>query len=246
MPKIFVGVLSCLLGLVPFQAQSPRWFQSAPSQRPSFLATEVGGFDNKGKSLVPTLLLIAGTYHVPMGIEQATPDSLERPIFVRLTHGTVADLLASCTVQLSGYAWTLQDGVVDVHGPNEWADPTNLFNLKVANFKVVDSTLNDANNRLRDLVFSASGIAGVESPKQGPVGIGGDSPGNLNLERKHVTIAMENTTVRAILNKIVVLSPSAGQPVVWVANVPPDKLAQAPGNGLWRLVPVGDPAAKQP
>jgi|SRR5215469_5571465 len=253
MSSIFAGARWRLLVVVAFlvatqqivlQARAPKLVWPS-NQRPGFLAAEVVDFDNKERPLVPTLLLIAGSYRIPMGIEQVTSEALTLRVSIRLAHGTVSDLLDVSTTQLPGYAWTLQDGAVVVHGAKEWTAPTNIFKLKVAQFDVVDSTLNDANNRLRDIVFAGSTTRVVGAPSR-PVGIGGDSPGIGALEHKRVTIAMKNTTVRAILDRIVVLSPSVGQQVVWVANAPPNELDQVPGAGLWRLVPVGTPLPSQP
>lgn len=243
MSNTFCAAAFCSLALLALQV--PSGPPTATRKRPSFLTTSVRNFDNQGKPLLPTLLRIAETCHIPMGIEQVTDASLNHPLNVRLEHGTVADLLDLSTSQLPGYVWTIEDGVVDIHGTIEWSAQSNLFNLRVPSFKVVDSTLNDANNRLRDLVSSAASTGSLESPAQGPLGVGGDSPGIGTLELKHMTISMEKTTVRAILNKISVLSASAGQQVVWVANVPPDQLARVPGDGLWRLAPVGRPLTDQ-
>jgi hypothetical protein len=223
------------------------WPTSAPPthaqvpETPSFLNSEVRNFDNNGEPLLPTLLLIAATYRIPMGIEQVTSESTTHHAIVRLAHGTVAELLDVCIAQLAGYAWTVRDGAVDIYGQKEWEDPSNLLNFKIPSFVSKDSTLNDANNRLRDVVFAAGARPALGGSSQKPGGMGGDSPGVGALEAKRVNIVAENVSVRSILNRIVVLSPSSGQQVVWVANAPPDQLGKAPSSGLWRLVPVGRP-----
>ncbi|HUJ31710.1 MAG TPA: hypothetical protein VLY23_10555 [Candidatus Acidoferrum sp.] len=205
----------------------------------------VQGFDNKAVPLVPTLLSIAETYHIPIGIEKVTPSALSSALPVRLDKGTIGDLMDLCVSQLPDYAWKTEKGVIIVYGPSELADPSNLFNLRIPDFSVRNSTLNDANNLLRSLVLSAPGPrATTPTPPNRAVGMGGDSPGIGALEEKHVDITLKDATVREILDQIVALSDTAGQPVAWIANVPPERLNQPTSGGLWRLVPVGRPAPK--
>lgn len=133
-----------------------------------------------------------------------------------------------------------------VYGPTELADPANLFNLRIPDFSVPNATLNEANNHLRDLVFSSPTAFPTAAPPQRPVGMGGDSPGIGGLENKRFNFTMKNASVREVLGRIVVLSRSTESPIAWVANVSPDALHQAPSNGLWRLVPVGNLADPTP
>jgi hypothetical protein len=232
--------LSFSLGLVALLPGTVEPSPFGPEQAPTFLNSEVRNFDNNGEPLVPTLLRISGTYRIPMGIEQVTPESLSRGVVVRLARGTVADLLNLCVAQISGYAWTTQDGAIDIYGQKEWADASNLFNLPLRSFIVRDATLNDANNHLRELVFAAAAKPEPGGSLHGPVGTGGDSPGVGALEAKRVNIEIENKNVRSVLNRMAVLSESCGQQVVWVANLPPTELAGTAKGGLWKLVPVGN------
>lgn len=213
---------------------------SASVNGPSFLRETVSNFDNSGKPLVPTLLQIAETYRVPMGIERVDADAGKTPIFVRMLHGTVAELLTLCLSKASGYAWNANEGVVNIYGLSERSARSNLFNAPVENFAVTNATLNEVNDHLRDLVFRES--SGKASAKAlGPVGAFGDSPGIGGWETKRFTITIRRATTRDVLNRIVALSSSAGQGVVWVANAPPNHLDRAPNNGLWHFVsvPVG-------
>lgn len=217
----------------------PRARGSAGDEHAGFLDAPVRNFDNARKPFIPTLLLIASAYRVPMGIERVVAASEKRPISVRMVHGTVAGLLSLCVSKAPGYAWKVDAGVVNVYGPAERASRSNLFNAVVQNFTATNSTLNEVNNRLRDLAFSErAGKKPQNVAGRGAVGTFGDSPGIGGWEAKRFSITMRRATIRDVLNRIVALSQSAGQMVAWIANAPPDKLDTSPANGLWRFVPL--------
>jgi len=204
----------------------------------ALLAKPVEGFDSHGQPLVMTLLNIAAIYGIPMGIERVDEDSLHRPLSIHLAHGTVSELLDLCVAQIPGYSWTTQEGTVDVYGLTEWKEKSNLLNLSVQRFAIKDGTLNDANARLREIVFMASSALREKVHAGGAIGFGGDSPGIGNLDARRFDIEMGNPTVRDVLNRLVALSADAGQRIAWIATVPPNQLSGAPQSGLWRLVPL--------
>lgn len=212
---------------------------SHSSRANDVLASRIVHFDNHGAPLVPTFLMIGATYSIPVGIERVVPDARSRPITVRLDEGTLKQLLDMAAGSLPGYAWSLEDGVIDLYGPDERSRSTNLLNTVVHEFELNKGTINDANAKLREVIFTASAVA-ANSNLGGPLGIGGDSPGVGSLELMQFTFTMRNATVRDILNRLVRLSlgvPGGG--VAWVATVPPPGLDRAPQNGLWELVPLG-------
>ena len=209
-----------------------------PSSVPDILATAVSHFDNHGAALLPTLFMIGAAYNVPLGIEKVVPEGTIRPVTVKVDEGTLGQLLDVAVASVPSYAWSLKDGVIDVYGRDEQSRPTNLLNTVVHHFELNKGTINDANARLREVAFVASTVAA--NPKQtGPVGVGGDSPGVGSLEGNEFTFAIQNVTVRDILNHIVRLSLSVpGGAVAWVVTVPPSRLDRVPEGGLWKLVPL--------
>jgi hypothetical protein len=240
MSKFVPVVISVLLGMASLStASAHRDGLQTREGAPQILNSEIQNFDNRGQTFLQTLLQIAGDFGIPMGIEQVTPEAGSRAVVVRLEHGTIADLLKLCVAQLPGYTWTVQDGAIDIFGQKEWADASNLFNLPLRSFIVRDATLNDANDHLRELVNSATARHRDGGPLRGPLGMGGDSPGVGALGDKRVSIEIQMTTVRSVLNRIVVLSELCGQRVVWVADSPPGRPSEAKQSGLWKLVPVG-------
>lgn len=188
------------------------------------LAQEVSNYSNAGVPLIPTLLSVADAYNLPMGIEQVTQEALERPVEVKLEHGTLSRLLDLCVEQLPGYSWAMRDEVVNVFGPQELTQASNLFNLVVPSFGIHDQTLNDADEKLRMTAHIE-----VDHPK----GIVGSYLPSFPLEGVRMTFAARNVTVREILNCLVRLHGKS----VWIARVPPEGLSGLPQAGLWKLLP---------
>lgn len=188
------------------------------------LAQQVTDYDNAGAPPIPTLLSIADAYDLPMGIEEVTNGALERPVKVRLEHGTLSRVLDLCMEQLPGYSWAVRDEVVNVFGAQELTQASNLFNLVVPSFEINDQTLNDADWKLGMAV-----LVEVEHPK----GIAGSYLPSFPLEDKRMTFAARNVTVREILNCLVRLHGKS----TWIARVPPNGLSQLPQGGLWKFLP---------
>jgi hypothetical protein len=194
------------------------------------LALQVTDYDNGGVPLIPTLLNIAESYDLPMGIERVTREALERPIRVKVHQASLSRLLDLCMGQLPGYSWALHDDVINVVGAKEYTEASNLFNLVVPSFEVHEQDLNIANSKLRMSVLFL---------KERPAGVVGSNLGSSEFEGQRLTFAARNTTVREILNRLVRLYGKS----VWIARVPPERLSQLPQAGLWQILPrsVHDP-----
>jgi hypothetical protein len=194
------------------------------------LVQRVKDYDNGGAPLIPTLLGIADTYNVPMGIEKVTKEALERPVRVKLQEGTLGGLLDLCVAAVPGYSWALHDDVIHVYGADELTRTSNLFNHVIPSFKIREQTLNAANSGLRMSLTMA---------KDHPTGIIASHPGSTDFEDSRLTFAAKNATVREILNALVSLYGNS----VWIARVPPQRLSQLPQAGLWTILPhsVHDP-----
>ncbi len=188
------------------------------------LAASVGKFSNGGAPLIPTLLGVAAKYGIAMGIEKVTPDSLRKPVHVRLNGGTLSQLLDLCARQLPGYAWAPEDGVIDVFGRRERQDRSNLFNTVVPKFEVRDQTIDTASEQLEDNILNL-----VARPK----GIVGSYLGSPALEARRITLSARRATLRRLLNLLV----AADGQAVWIARVPPSRLSRLPEGGLWTIVP---------
>ena len=220
LPAIFAPLLLiCCLASAPAAADC-----GCEGNMKAQLAQPVSDFDNRGAPLIPTLLLIADVYNLPMGIERVTQEALERPVEVKLEDGTLSRLLDICMAQLPGYTWTMRDGVVNVFGEQELTQASNLFNLVVPSFEVHQQDLNDANSDLRMTVLFL---------KERPAGVVGSYVGSSEFKGQPLTFAARNLTVREILNGLVRLHGKS----VWIARVPPEGLSRLPQAGLWQLLP---------
>jgi hypothetical protein len=234
--------LSALL-ILAFGCHSWGFANGAKSDLRRRLGVRVGNFDNKGRALTATLLQIAADYNLPMGIEKVTPDALHKTIEVKMQAGTVSGLLDLCLKQLPDYSWSVLAGAVLVYGPDEREQPSNLLNLVIPAFAAKDSTIGHADWRLRnDLdVWAARAKYGWKPGAKSkgafvPGGIEGSYLVTLELEKKRISFSVHHAPVREILNRMVALHDGA----VWVAIVYPRNLSEAPGSGLWALLPRGD------
>lgn len=200
------------------------------------LDAQLAHYDNDGKPLIHTLVEIAAYYHIPMGIEKVTRESVHTPVHITLQRGTVRDLLNLCVRQFPDYHWAVEKGTIDIYGDQERKRESNLFNYVVPMLEVKGGDLNVANAMLR-MLMPRNAIAVQTKPKLRPgevYGVAGDSPGVGGLEPTHTDLEFRNSTVRSILNQIVALSKGK---VIWVARVPPERLSHAPDAGLWLLLP---------
>lgn len=223
-----VWLLGCLL------AGASLSFAEGPAHTPGVndkLSGQVKNYDNRRTPLIPTLREIASIYDLPMGIEKVTDQALYEPIKVRLAQGTVAQLLSLSIQQVAGYSWKIQDGAIDVYGPEELKQASNLFNLVIPQFDLKEVTIDEADIRLTTTVVGET--VGREAERRGkPWGVAGDIPQSPGLQSKRLSLSMRRAPVRRVLNRLVVLHGG----VVWIARVGPDKLSQFPPGGLWEFV----------
>src|ERR1700680_2151015 len=71
-------------------------------------------FNSKSVGLTETLLRFADQQHLPIAIEYVDSDSINRPIEVSLKNETIARALDSILPRGQGYAWTLQNGIIEI------------------------------------------------------------------------------------------------------------------------------------
>ncbi|MGH9455206.1 MAG: hypothetical protein ACRD2O_14685 [Terriglobia bacterium] len=227
---------------IPVRARSAAALTDQETKSVSeILRASVQNFDNHGEPLVPTLLQIAKKFRLPLGIEKVNPPALHKPLVIYLADGTVSDALNLCVHKLPGYRWTVLEGAVLVYGPEERNQPSNLFDVQISSLTLKDATVNEANDRLSSIVFEIANSKLPAQPALPPganVGYGGDSPGVTSFEKYRLNLDMKNTTVRAVLNRLVAISCSLGQPIAWMARIPPSKLSEFPEGGLWQIVPL--------
>lgn len=217
--------------VMPLYAFPPN--DSSPAGLRVALKTPVPEFDNGGQPLIPTLIEIARTMKVPMGIEKVTAAALRKRVRISVRGGTIATILDACVRQLPDYHWALRDGAVDIYGEAEWRSKSNLFNYVIHSLDVKGGDLNLANAFLRMAVPEPASRLGASSVTE-TGGVAGSFPGVGGLRPPHVDLSFRDATVRSILNRIVALS--RGQ-LIWVARVPPDRLNLSPRQGLWMLMP---------
>src|ERR1700694_5417880 len=71
-------------------------------------------FESKGVGLTEPLLRFSDQQHLPIAIEYVDSDSMSRPIDVSVRNKTIAQALDSILSHGQGYAWTLQNGIIEI------------------------------------------------------------------------------------------------------------------------------------
>ena len=197
----------------------------------SSLAGKVLDFDNEGKPLINTLLIIAARHKVPMGIEKVSPEALTKPVRVRLERGTVSDLLDLSISTLPDCHWRISSGAVFVFGDEELRDQCNLYGLQIPAFRMTSETVTQAEHGLRISLILLTGQKGIA----------GHIPGGLPGVRKF-TLLPRDAPVRNILNLLVSLDGSA----LWIGRVPSGRLCEIAYEGsLWEMFPLDDSTESQ-
>jgi hypothetical protein len=185
---------------------------------------QIADFNSKGVGLTETLLNFADQQHLPIAIEYVDSDSINRPIEVSLRNEPIARALDSILSRGQGYAWTLQNGIIEIKNKHSSKRAERQFNIVVAVFKIAaEETVAMASAMLwRELQVALD-------PSLRSQGFAGDFPGNPSIIKP---ATLRNQTVRQILCYIVLNSRAQG----WIVAGPPKCLGFTPYCGLWYLM----------
>src|SRR6202795_1918512 len=96
---------------------------------------QIADFNSKGVGLTETLLNFADQQHLPIAIEYVDSDSINRPIEVSLRNEPIARALDSILSRGQGYAWTLQNGIIEIKNKHSSKRAERQFNIVVPVFK---------------------------------------------------------------------------------------------------------------
>jgi hypothetical protein len=181
-------------------------------------------FNSKSVGLTETLLRFADQQHLPIAIEYVDSDSINRPIEVSLKNETIARALDSILPRGQGYAWTLQNGIIEIKNKHSSKRAERQFNIVVPVFKIAaEETVAMASAMLcwelqvdLDPSLRSQGFAGHFMDSSSTV--------------KPATLKKQ--TVRQILVYIVLNSRAQG----WIVAGPPKCLGFTPYCGLWYLM----------
>jgi hypothetical protein len=181
-------------------------------------------FESKGVGLTETLLRFSDQQHLPIAIEYVDSDSMSRPIDVSVRNKTIAQALDSILSHGQGYAWTLQNGIIEIKNKHSSKRAEAQLNTVIPVF--------DIPAELRVDVACAAlwrELRVALDPRLRQQGYGGSFLGSSSTIKP---ATLRNQTVRQILSYIVVNSRAQG----WIVAGPPKCLGFTPYCGLWYLM----------
>jgi hypothetical protein len=181
-------------------------------------------FDSKDVGLTETLLKFTDRQHIPIAIEYLDGDSMNRPIDVSLRNDTIAQALDSILSHGQGYAWTLQNGIIEIKNRHASKRAEVQLNTVIPVFDISAGLRVDV---ACAMLWRELQVAHDPSLRQ--QGYGGDFLGDSS---KINPATLRNQTVRQILCYIVANSRAQG----WIVAGPPKCLGSTPYCGLWYLM----------
>lgn len=181
-------------------------------------------FNSKSVGLTETLLRFADQQHLPIAIEYVDSDSINRPIEVSLRNEPTARALDSILSRGQGYAWTLQNGIIEIKNKHSSKRAERQFNIVVPVFKIAaEETVAMASAMLwRELQVALD-------PSLRSQGFAGHFMGSSSTVKP---ATLKKQTVKQILVYIVLNSRAQG----WIVAGPPKCLGFTPYCGLWYLM----------
>jgi hypothetical protein len=160
------------------------------------LKIEVTEYHDSGDDVAQLLFRVSEKFGVPIGIELSGQQPAQN-ISVRVSHGTVMDLVNGIVGQASGLEWAELNGVVNVM-PRE--RPNSVLDLKVAHFHVRDASVAD----VRDAVAAIPEVKAwlAQSGVSERSFVSPDPTAQINGQPR-VSLDLNGVSVREIMNTIV-------------------------------------------
>lgn len=139
------------------------------------------------------------TYTVPSGFElEKQPDN--RPVSIRLSEGTIADLLDAVAAQAPDYRWLESGGVVNIMPKKDSESIEKLMNSRVAHFEVHDATSSIIRQAIASLPEVRSWLEQNHVTERSVLGFILPVP---SPEPAVASLDVSNASLREIMNRIV-------------------------------------------
>ncbi len=200
------------------------------AMRGDIASRRVPEFSAKGVPLLNALLQLGRDADVPLGIEFVDVDALHDRVNITLENKTFREVLDAILQSGQGYIWSAQHGVIFIQNQKlPLAPSSNLLEFVISEYALTrPTTLAEANMlllmELDVRIHGTQGFAGSYNP--------GD------VRKKIDPLRLTNKTVADILNTIV----GSRKHAAWIAAAPPNKLAELPSSGLWKIIEYSGPA----
>lgn len=146
-------------------------------------------------------------YDIPLGLELSADEQLSNRYRVKLSEGTVADLISQIIRQNERYDWSIENGVVNIFPRAKYRNPflAELLAVQIASFAVKK---NSDCWKLQDDLVNTSEIRSVIDAHGMKVGTNFSGMHIPQLGRSF-SIKVSEITLKVLLNRIVKESPLA-------------------------------------
>jgi len=153
---------------------------------------------------------VADEFQIPMGIQWTKTQYTLRSVDLSWKTGDVRGVIATLTRTTPGYAFDTVDGVVHVFLKSGISARQDFLNLKVQRFEVKNEVIGLADRKLRRIVRST-----VSPPKPLSPGAGEGGSMAARVGEEGISLELENSRVRGVLDKFVLLSERR----IWVVTL---------------------------
>jgi len=155
-------------------------------------------------------------YDIPLGLEISSDEQLSNHYRVELSEGTVADLISKIISQNERYDWLIENGVVNIFPRDKYRDAflAELLTVRIGSFAVNKNS--DCWKLQNDLVNTPE-IKAVLDAHRMQTGINFSGAYIPQLGRQF-SLKVSDTTLKALLNRIVRESPLARTWVIKTDN----------------------------
>jgi hypothetical protein len=170
--------------------------QTETKTTPNVLSREVTNYSDSGTDIAQPLFRASEKFRIPIGVEL---DGLQptQTISVKLSRGTVTDLLNAIVGPSSGLQWKESNGVVNVMPVQ---NSNSILDLKVAHFRLKDISVGDIREAITAQPEIKAWLTLNRVSERSLIVTSGQHP-----DRQRLSIELKGVTLREIMNAIVKL-----------------------------------------
>lgn len=155
-------------------------------------------------------------YDIPIGIEISSDEQKSNIYKVELSEGTIADLMGQILSQNERYDWLIENGVVNVFPRDKYRHPllAELLRVRIGTFAV---NKNSDCWKLEDDLVNTPEVKAIIDAHGMQTGANFSGPYIPQLGRQF-SLKLSDTTLKALLNRIISKSPLARTWLISVDN----------------------------
>ena len=201
----YVGVVSMILLIAISNSNRTEAQSRDSSSKNSDLATRLIKNVALEGQLSNLLTRLSLDYDIPLGVEISTEEQLSNRYRVKLSEGTIADLMGQIISQNERYDWVIENGVVNLFPRDKYRDDflVELLAVRIGSFAVDENS--DCWKLQNDLVNTPE-IKAVINAHGMQIGTNFSGFYIPQLGRQF-SLKVSDTTLKALLNRVIRESP---------------------------------------